>query len=113
MDRRHEALLLLALAPDSGRKWQFAVAVNSLTPGRALWLGMYRGWPPSARRARDVGSGRSIWIFLARGCFAAKSPDSDYWTFLDFLGFSRPNRDFSMRYVDKSVEIFSRRFSVA
>jgi hypothetical protein len=57
--------------------------------------------------------GRSVWIFLARGRFAAKSPDSAYWISLDFLGFSRHNRDISMSYADKGAEIFSRRFSLA
>jgi hypothetical protein len=41
---------------------------------------------------------RSIWVFLAPGRFAAKTPAHACWISLDFLGFSRPNRDFSMSY---------------
>jgi hypothetical protein len=40
----------------------------------------------------------SIWFFLAHGHFAAKTPDNAYWISLDFLGFSRPNRELSMGY---------------
>jgi hypothetical protein len=32
---------------------------------------------------------------------------------VDFLGFSRANRDFSMSYTDKSVKSFSSHFSPA
>jgi hypothetical protein len=42
--------------------------------------------------------GLLVWVFLAAGCFAAKAPDYPYWILLDFLGFSRPNLDFSMGY---------------
>src|SRR5271163_2141911 len=52
--------------------------------------------------------GRSVWVFLARGCFAAKTPDHVGWISLDFLGFSRPNRDFSMGYAGFSGKNFSR-----
>jgi hypothetical protein len=41
--------------------------------------------------------------------FAAKTPDFKPWIFLDFLGFSRPNRDFSIGYGDKTAEEFSSR----
>jgi hypothetical protein len=34
----------------------------------------------------------------------------DRWISLDFLGFSRPNRDFSMGYAGFSLENFSSRF---
>jgi hypothetical protein len=40
--------------------------------------------------------------FLARGQFGSKSPDRSRWIILDFLGFSRPNLDFSMGYTDKA-----------
>jgi hypothetical protein len=46
---------------------------------------------------------------LGRELFLVKSPDSRGWICLDFLGFSRPNRDFSMGYADKTRENFSRR----
>jgi hypothetical protein len=48
--------------------------------------------------------------FLGPRRFAAKAPDFEGWISLDFLGFSRPKRDFSMSYADFSVEIFSSRF---
>jgi hypothetical protein len=35
---------------------------------------------------------------LARRRFAAKTPADEGWIPLDFLGFSRPNRYFSMGY---------------
>jgi hypothetical protein len=50
--------------------------------------------------------------FLGPGRFAAKTPIASYWISLDFLGFSRPNRDLSMGYAGKSAEIFSLRFSL-
>jgi hypothetical protein len=34
--------------------------------------------------------------FLGSPRFPAKTPDFEAWKSLDFLGFSRPNRDFSM-----------------
>jgi hypothetical protein len=51
---------------------------------------------------------RSVWVFLAGGCFAAKAPAYGPWIALDFLGFSRPNRDLSMGYADFSRRNFSR-----
>jgi hypothetical protein len=51
-----------------------------------------------------------IWVFLARRRFAAKTPDFEGWISLDFLGFSRANRDFSIGYADKSEKNFSSRF---
>jgi hypothetical protein len=39
---------------------------------------------------------------LGREPFLVKSPDSRGWICLDFLGFSRPNRYFSMGYADKA-----------
>ena len=39
-----------------------------------------------------------VWVFLAPSPFAAKTPILSYWISLDFLGFSRPKRDFSMGY---------------
>jgi hypothetical protein len=40
--------------------------------------------------------GRSVWVFLADRRFATKAKLLSYWISLDFLGFSRPNRDFSI-----------------
>jgi hypothetical protein len=37
---------------------------------------------------------------------ALKNPDYEGWIFLDFLGFSRPNRDLSMGYARFSMENF-------
>ena len=53
---------------------------------------------------------RSIWVFLARGRFVTKDPDYAGWILLDFLGFSRPNRDLSIGYKGFSVKNFSSRF---
>jgi hypothetical protein len=47
---------------------------------------------------------------LARRRFAAKTRDFGGLISLDFLGFSRLNRDFSMGYADKSEKVFSSRF---
>jgi hypothetical protein len=65
------------------------------------------GLAPSA--AGRIGA-RSIrfWFFLAGRRFAAKTPSQEGWISLDFLGFSRPNRDFSMGYEDLSLNEFSR-----
>jgi hypothetical protein len=43
-------------------------------------------------------SNRSVWVFLARGSFAVKTPDHEGLISLDFLGFSRSNLDISMGY---------------
>jgi hypothetical protein len=40
----------------------------------------------------------SIWVFLVPDRIAAKTPAFEGWISLDFLGFSRPNRDLSMSY---------------
>ena len=53
-------------------------------------------------------SGRSIWVFLARGRFAAKTPAYEGWISLDFLGFSRPNLYLSTGYAGKASKCFSR-----
>jgi hypothetical protein len=45
---------------------------------------------------------------LKTALFAAKPADFAYWILLDFLGFSRQNRDFSMGYVGFSLDEFSR-----
>jgi hypothetical protein len=62
------------------------------------------GLAPSAVVAIVVG--RSVWISLARARFAEKTPVSEGWISLDFLGFSRPNRDLSMGYAGFSLENF-------
>jgi hypothetical protein len=46
--------------------------------------------------------------FLASPPFRCEDPDSEHWISLDFLGFSRPNRDFSMGYTGFSLEEISR-----
>jgi hypothetical protein len=50
---------------------------------------------------------REIWIFLGRRRFGEKTPDYGGLISLDFLGFSRPNRDFSMGYEDFPRKNFS------
>jgi hypothetical protein len=50
---------------------------------------------------------------LARGRFAAKTPAYERWISLDFLGFSRPNRDFPMGCAAFSGKNFSPSLSAA
>jgi hypothetical protein len=45
---------------------------------------------------------------LERGLFAANVPVWGYLISLDFLGFSRPNRDLSMGYKEFPLTSFSR-----
>jgi hypothetical protein len=45
---------------------------------------------------------------LARAGFAAETAFEPYWILLDFLGFSRPNRDLSMGCTGFSLKKFSR-----
>src|SRR5579871_1683661 len=62
--------------------------------------GSFGGWP------RFMGEVDPIWVFLDSYRFAANAPVYEGWIFLDFLGFSRPNRDFSMGYTGFSCEKF-------
>jgi hypothetical protein len=55
--------------------------------------------------------GRSVWVFLADRRFATKAKLLSYWIVLDFFGFSRPNRDFSMGYERFVAKIFSDGFA--
>jgi hypothetical protein len=48
--------------------------------------------------------------FLGSPRFAAKTLEYGYWIYLDFLGFSRADRDSSMGYADKSEKLLSFRF---
>jgi hypothetical protein len=50
----------------------------------------------------SIQSDRSDFGFLGTSPFRCETPDYEGWISLDFLGFSRPNRDFSMGYADKS-----------
>jgi hypothetical protein len=43
-----------------------------------------------------------FWVFLGARRFAVKTPSQGGWIFLDFLGFLRPNRNFSMGYANFS-----------
>ena len=90
-----------------------------------------RPGPARGRRPADGGSGRHpsrraadrlgrliststycvIWVFLARSRFPAESAFGAYWIFLDFLGFSRPNRDLSMSYTGFSLKNFRAPFA--
>jgi hypothetical protein len=45
---------------------------------------------------------------LAHGRLTAKNPVFEGWKSLDFLGFSRPNRAFSMGYAGFSLKEISR-----
>jgi hypothetical protein len=49
-----------------------------------------------------------VWVFLGSGGLAAKTLVYGGWKGLDFLGFSRPNRTFSMGYVGFSLKEISR-----
>jgi hypothetical protein len=55
---------------------------------------------------RDRGPGSARLDSLDPAPFVAKTPDYKGWICLDFLGFSRPNRDLSMSYTGKTAEIF-------
>jgi hypothetical protein len=49
---------------------------------------------------------------LGAWLFRCEDPDNEGWISLDFLGFSRPNLDFSMGYVGfLAEENFSRSFA--
>jgi hypothetical protein len=50
--------------------------------------------------------------FLGPRHFASKTADYEGWIPLDFLGFSRPNRDFSKGYEENSLKIFREAFAV-
>ena len=69
------------------------------------------GDPGPASREEDVGAAlgrRSVWVFLGAGRLSAKTPVFGGWKSLDFLGFSRPNRAFSMGYTGFSLKEISR-----
>jgi hypothetical protein len=86
----------------------FAQAMDRLQkecPGRdavleARGLGFESDQRPSC-------GGPAHWNFLDRACFALKTPDLGGWISLDFLGFSRPNRDLSVGYTGFSLKSFS------
>jgi hypothetical protein len=44
--------------------------------------------------------------FLGHRRFVAKDPHFEGWILLDFLGFSRPNRDLSRGYAGKASNVF-------
>jgi hypothetical protein len=66
-------------------------------------------WSPISCRAGHACPS-IVWIFLARGRFAAKTPAHECWISLDFLGFSRQNPDLSMGYAAFSRKNISRAF---
>jgi hypothetical protein len=51
-----------------------------------------------AATGATLGPGDPVWVFLGLGRLAAKTPGFERWKSLDFLGFSRPDRAFSMGY---------------
>jgi hypothetical protein len=58
-------------------------------------------------RGHDLGASGSVRLdFLGAWSFFSEDPDYVGWISLDFLGFSRQNRDFSMGYAGKSVKSF-------
>ena len=59
---------------------------------------------PAPREGGAVASGhRPAWIFLVRRLLTAKTPFFEGWKSLDFRGFSRPKRAFSMGYAGFSL----------
>jgi hypothetical protein len=64
--------------------------------------------PAARRRLSGRATRRAVWVFLAHGPLTAKALVYEGWKSLDFLGFSRPNRDFSMGYADFSLKEISR-----
>jgi hypothetical protein len=70
----------------------------------AITLGRFAfGWSPPVQSIR-LG-------FLAALPFRREDHADEGWISLDFLGFSRPNRDFSTGYEARSGEKFNSRFS--
>ena len=77
----------------------------------------YRALGSGLEPVRRLGRGRRhgapvdpIWILLFGRLFGLESFDSRDWKSLDFLGFSRPNRDLSMGCVGFSRKIFREAF---
>src|ERR1700722_2394672 len=70
--------------------------------------------PSRSRRASNAHAGRPlrpercVWVFLGAGLLTAKTLVYEGWKSLDFLGFSRPNRAFSMGYAGFSLKEISR-----
>ena len=65
-------------------------------------------------QAAGLGSARPIRLdCLETGRFARETPAFPYWKSLDFLGFSRPKRDFSMGCAGFSAKKNLRAFSAA
>jgi hypothetical protein len=59
-----------------------------------------------AAAGRDARSGRLGLGFLGPGAVQPRKPCFEGWKSLDFLGFSRPSRAFSMGYAGFSLEEF-------
>src|SRR3984957_8330703 len=98
-------LLVYYFGFERGLSRRFNLAWLKPSP-RALGLWRESVWLLLGSRPRRW-AGRSVWVFLAPGHFAAKTPADECWIVLDFLGFSRPNLDFSMGYEAFSGKNFS------
>jgi hypothetical protein len=61
-----------------------------------------------AAAGSTLGPVDPVWVFLGSGRLAAKTLLYEGWKGLDFLGFSRPNRAFSMGYAGFSLKEISR-----
>jgi hypothetical protein len=61
--------------------------------------------------ARAASVARSVLGFLGGSPFRLKRPAFEAWISLDFLGFSRQNRVFSMGYAGSSLKKFCARLS--
>ena len=71
--------------------------------------GALRSWTESERLPYWPRAPPACWIdlgFLGPSRFCPGRPENKAWISLDFLGFSRPNRDFSMGYAAGSEESF-------
>ena len=76
---------------------------------RRLCLSLQIIWDPLCRRGRRSPDRPNLGFLDCRR-FALEAYDSKGWIPLDFLGFSRANRDLSIGYEDFSGSFFSSRF---
>src|ERR1700683_2882228 len=85
--QRSDPTLLLKLSVFIGCQFGCLLGSGPATSVRSIRLGFLGPWP-----------------------FRCEDPARRGWISLDFLGFSRPNRDFSMGYADFSGDNLSRAF---
>ena len=107
-----------AARPISARSCAANCASKSRRQDRKAWadqsnLQVYRRKDPRNENPKLVSAAvKSLRLdSLAGRCFGSKAPAKTGWISLDFLGFSRPNRAFSMGYAGFSLEEISRALS--